>query len=442
MRASNIGRVVLFVLAAAVTATGCDWRTFDDLAKKTPVLAIGAPAGYPAGDDFGPILLPLAAPTDGSAAGRFIATGVNRTAVGVMYFDAAGGVRGDGVSNDALTTLAQGPASAIAEIPGEDLVLLGAPYGSQGEVLTMSVKPPYTTMMFQNVVEGLFGVGVGAGNIGGGAAAERVIVSASTVHVYTDGVATAEHTYPSLGATDPCPIDFSSTLPTRDQANRAVLIAPFTGTAMQIAVGTPSVSGPGHVAIFDFDASTGAITCAVALTATDAHFGRSMTLVDLEGGDGMKDHLLVGAPPMHAYLYKLPITNGQTPAAMVAADATGGGQFGFSVAAFDLDGKAGDEMFVGDPDASVNGTATAGQVTIYTGLTMTKLTATATVPNPLAMHEPKAGNGYGSGIAGMPFCPGIGADGGVAACTVLPLVGSTSKAYAYFTLKKPDPRVK
>jgi hypothetical protein len=42
-----------------------------------------------------------------------------------------------------------------------------------------------------------------------------------------------------------------------------------------------------------------------------------------------------------------------------------------------------------------------------------------------------------------------GADGGVAdagsgaaACTQLPLVGSTSKVYAYFTLKKPDPRVK
>jgi hypothetical protein len=53
----------------------------------------------------------------------------------------------------------------------------------------------------------------------------------------------------------------------------------------------------------------------------------------------------------------------------------------------------------------------------------------------------------------MPFCPanvGVGggdggaaaSDGGVAACTRVPLIGSLSKVYTYFTLKKPDPRVK
>ena len=127
------------------------------------------------------------------------------------------------------------------------------------------------------------------------------------------------------------------------------------------------------------------------------------------------------------------------------------------MAAFDIDGKPGDEMFVGDPDATVNGTTTAGRVSIYTTPAMTLVPAT-TVPNPLAMHEPKAGNGYGSGIAGMTFCPGNfatsgadggaadagggGSDAGAAACVGLPLVGSLSRVYAYFTLKKPDPRAK
>ena len=40
-------------------ATGA---TFDDLEKKTPVLAIGAPSGYAATDSFGSILLAVAPP--------------------------------------------------------------------------------------------------------------------------------------------------------------------------------------------------------------------------------------------------------------------------------------------------------------------------------------------------------------------------------------------
>ncbi|HMF40327.1 MAG TPA: hypothetical protein VKQ32_06525 [Polyangia bacterium] len=436
------GGHLAFALGAAVAvAAGCDWRDFDKLEKTTPVQAIKAPSNYPAGDDFGPILLPLAPPADKSAAGRFIATATNRTSVAVMYVDAAGGVRGDGVNNDALIMLGQWPVVSIAAIPGGTDVLLGSPYGSSGAVLDMNVNPPYTTKTFQNVLEPAFGVGVGAGNIGGAAAPEVVVLSANTLHVYTDGIPTDEHTYASLGAADPCPFEFSTAyLPARDQVSRAVLVAPLLATGTQIAVGTPEPGTPGHVAIFDFDATTGAITCAAALTATDPHFGRSMALVDIDG-DGAKDHLLVGAPPAHAYLYTLPLTSGQAPA-MSVTDPMGGGDFGAAVAAFDIDGKPGDEMFVGDPDATVNGTTTAGKVTIYTGPTMTMVPAT-TVPNPLAMHEPKTGNGYGSGLAGMTFCPGAaGADAGAATCAELPLVGSLSRVYAYFTLKKPDPRVK
>jgi len=451
MRARAVASA-LVVVAVALAAGGCDWRQFDDLKKQTPVLAIGAPSNYPAGEDFGPILLPLAPPADGSAAGRFIGTATYKTSVGVISFDAAGSPSGVGITNDALDLLAQGPVTAIAPFPGGEQVLLGAPASAVGDVLVMDVDPPFQTKTFQELAEGQYGVGLAAWNIAGGAAPEVVVMSSATMHVYADVVLPAtgtEFTRTSSGAADPCPIEFTSALPPRDRNNRAVIIDQLLGSGTQIAVGTPTASGPGHVSIFTFDATNG-ITCAAALTAPEARFGVAMTLVDTNG-DGTKDSLLVGAPPTHAYLFTLPLTNGQAPA-QTATDMTTGGDFGGAVAAFDLDGKPGDEMFVGNPDATAGGSDTAGHVSIFTGAAMT-MVPQATIPNPLAMHEPKTGSGFGSGIASMPFCPGnVGApvgdggaatsDAGVAACTRVPLIGSLSKVYAYFTLKKPDPRLK
>ncbi len=83
---------------------------------------------------------------------------------------------------------------------------------------------------------------------------------------------------------------------------------------MQIAVGTPVMSGTGHVTVFAVDPRRHARRVHVPGRA-DRHrgaFGRAMTLVDLDG-DGVPDHLLVGAPPTHAYLYSLPLSAGQTP---------------------------------------------------------------------------------------------------------------------------------
>jgi hypothetical protein len=181
-------------------------------------------------------------------------------------------------------------------------------------------------------------------------------------------------------------------------------------------------------------------TCPVVLIGNEAQFGRAMTLVDLDAPYGTPDHLLVGSPPTHAYLYSLPLSAGQTPEIVTDPEPMPNGQFGSSVAAFDIDGKTGDEMFIGNPDGSVGGAATAGRVSVYTG-SPPVLVPTTVAPNPLAEHEPGAGHGYGSGIAGMQFCPGSG-DGGVGACKRLPIIGSLSTVYAYFTLNKPDPRVK
>jgi hypothetical protein len=455
---------LLLVLSAVASAAGCDWRSFDDLQKNTPVAAISAPSNYPAKDEFGAILLALGPPPDGSSAGRFIALGSTRASVGVISFDAAGNSSGVGVNGDAINQLMQGPINSIAEIPGAQSVVMGAPTDSFGDVLKMQLDAPrmpgappqYPTMTFQPTVgEAWYGVGVGAGQIGGGAASEVIVLSEKKLHVFVDGQPNNDKVYPPTATDDPaCPLAFSGT-DNRDRLNRAVIVGQLMASGMQIAVGTPVVgSSQGHVSVLDVDLTTGTFTCAAALSATEARFGRSMALVDLDG-DHMPDHLLVGAPPTHAYLYSLPLSTGQAPVG-TATDPTGG-YFGGAVAAFNIDGAPGDEMFVGNPDATVGGATKAGNVTVYAGATMAKLPATA-FPNPLAENQPGGGDGYGSGIVGMTFCPGNvlsggadggtadagtgGADGGIAPCGPLPIVGALSKTFAYFTLKPPDPRVK
>jgi hypothetical protein len=448
-------RAIRVALGMAVVVAGCDWRTFDDLAKTTPVASISAPSNYPAKDQFGSILLAVPPPKDGSSAGRFVATGVTAASVAVVSFDASGSPKAVGVTGSAIDQLKEGPISAIAEVPGERKVVMGAPWTTWGDVLMMELDKPNgdvlypTTTFAPEVGDPGFGIGVGAGNIGMGAAPEIVVLSTSAVHVYVDEQTTNHLMRPTMGASDPCPIEFSTDLPDRDVVNRAVIVGSVLASGTQIAVGTPAVSGAGHVSIFDVDLTTGTFTCSATLSATEAHFGRAMTLVDLVGNDGKPDHLLVGAPPTHAYLYALPLSTGQAPVAM--ATETGATDFGAAVAAFNIDKNPGDEMFVGNPDASVGSTNNAGNVTVYAGTTMTKLASTV-FPNPLAEHDPGAGHGYGSGIVGMTFCPvnmlapgGADAgvvDGGVAACGPIPIIGALSNVFAYFTLNPPDPRLK
>jgi hypothetical protein len=433
------------VLAFGLAAAACDWREFDDLKKKVPVAALEPPSEYPAGNDFGPILLAVPPPSDRSSAGRFVATAVFSTSVAVFSFDAAGNANGVGVTGTAFDQLGQGPVTAVAAVPGNQQVLLGAPASAVGDVLVMNLDPPFQTTTFKTLAEGQFGVGVAAGNFGGGAAPEFVVTSTDTLHVFVDSQSNVDRTHVSAGAADPCPIDFSGALDPLDRANRALIVDTLGGSSMKIAVGTPVATATGgHVAIFDFDAATGAFACAALLTGTEAHFGRAMALVDADG-NGATDHLLVGAPPSHAYLYALPLSTGQAPIATATAS-MGGVSFGAAVAAFDVDGKPGDEIFIGDPGATVNGTTTAGSVSIYstTGTTLALLAPT-TYPNPIAEHDPGSGRGYGSGVAGMLFCPGNVAspsadggtpatDGGAAPCTHLPLVGSLSKVFTYFTI--------
>ena len=73
----------------------------------------------------------------------------------------------------------------------------------------MSLEPPYRHVDVPgDGPEAQYGVGVGAGNIGGGAAPEFVVLSSNTLHVYVDSLPTVDRTYVSPGTADPCPDRF------------------------------------------------------------------------------------------------------------------------------------------------------------------------------------------------------------------------------------------
>ena len=427
--------VVGLSLAGAVAAAGCDWREFDNLKKNTLVASISAPSGYDVTDDFGRIIVPLAPPADGSVAARFVTTATRQTSIAVMTLDAAGQASGTSVEGQPLVALGNDPVRALAAVPGGQQMLLGAPIADLGDVLLMSLTAPYAVTSFQKIGEPEYGGGLAAGQIGGGPAPEFVVTSSTHVHVYVDGQADMHKAQESTTA---CPIAFSVSLPEDVRRNRAVIVAELLASGTQIAVGTPALSGAGNVSIFNFDAATMTFTCALSLTQPESRFGQSMALGDFDG-DGKKD-LLVGAPPNHVYMYRWPVT--ATPTATIASRGTAGAAFGASVAAFNLDGTPGDEALVGDPDADVGGESAAGNVQIFTG-PMLAGPLPSSVPSMLTTFEVKAGDAYGSAVAGLRFCPGAAPDGGTsAACVNLALAGASSRALAYFTVGHPDPRVK
>jgi hypothetical protein len=449
------------VAAALVAHAGCSWTAFDDLRNNTPVRVIGAPSGYPSSDDFGRVMIATSPPADGSAAARAIVSSSQETGVAVMDFDVHGQVSGHTVTADGLTALGSLPVTSMAEVPGGDGVLLGSPSPIGGSVLLMSLAPGFAVSTVASTTsEPGFGEGVAAGNLGGGASAEVVVLSSTQLHVYADGHATSP--LPAVvddGVTAAaCPIYFPTSA--ANQLNRAVTIANLQLTGPQVVVGTPSAipTSPGHVSIFNVDVTGGTVSCSLALSEADPTFGQAIAVGDFDG-DGKSD-LLVGAPPSHVYLFHGPVLANSVPTTITAAN---GISFGAALAAFDLDGFRGDEAFLADRDATVGGQANAGQVLINTGPTL----GTKGSPSVLVDRNAGSGEAYGSTVVALPFCgepAGSGADGGTdaghdgggadagaagthdggAGCEIvrLPLIGSASKLFVYYSLGPTDPRAK
>ena len=291
-----------------------------------------------------------------------------------------------------------------------------------------------------------YGVGVGAGNLGGGTAPDFVVLSADTLHIYVDGLPTIDKTYASSGEPIPVRSGFAL-LDDAERANRAVIVGAAAGERHADRGGDAGHSGIGHVSLFTSTPSVTRSPARWTLTATEAFRPSDDGGRPRSGPDHKPDHLLIGAPPTHAYLYSLPLTARQpavtVPALMCRRSVRRGGR---GVRHRRRPGRRG---VYRQPRRHRQRRHEGRPVNVYTGATLAPLAPT--FPNPLAEHDPGTGHGYGSGIAGLIFCPGAvsSPDGGAARLMAawlrarrLPLVGSLSKVFTYFTLKKPDPRVK
>jgi hypothetical protein len=421
MRARVSSRALALAAPAALAtlaAAGCDWRTFDDLKGRTPVLAVGAPAHY-GSEDFGRTLVPISNRPTG---GRFVVSGAGAPAVAIIDLDAAGNAHGKTVDAQVFGTQ---PITALAEVPGTNEVLMGASGGVAGTVylLTLGDTPDAVVFDTQPLVD-RFGLGVAAGQLAGGDAPELVVAGSDSLTVYVDH--DVNGAVPAAPPPAACPIAMSPALAPRDQLRRPVLVAHVTADpGNQIVVGTPTSGDLGAVSVFTVDA-TGAATCAFAYRGpdvADARFGQALAIGDFDA-DTVPD-LLIGAPPKHAFWVKGPLT-AASPVLPVTLAASTGDELGEAVAAVDVDGKAGDEALVGNPDATVGSDALAGEVQVVTGPMLTKALPT------VRRAQPSTGDAFGIALAALPFCgPGCGTH---APPQPVALMGSSTRALTFFSL--------
>ncbi|HVU52818.1 MAG TPA: VCBS repeat-containing protein [Polyangia bacterium] len=433
MRAARLAPALLALAAAGLAAPGCDWRDFDDLQSRTPVLAVGAPSRFGT-DDFGRTLLPMAKLPAGASGARYVVSAAAQAGIAVVDLDARGQPKSQAIEAPAVDPTE--PLTALAEVPGTGQVLLGAPGAddpSKGTVYLMTLgDTPDVALFDAQPGDDRFGLGVAAGALAGGEAPDFVVVSGDALSVYVDGAT------PGVAMATPPPADctimFSPGFSPRDRLRRAVVVASLTGdpATQQIVVGSPQLDGQGAVSVFTV-AGDGTATCAFTYHGADPRFGHALATGDFDG-DGTLD-LLVGSPPAHAFWIRGPLT--PTSPILPVTLSAGGSELGSAVAAVNVDGKPGDEALVGNPDATVAGGALAGEVHVVTGAALTQELAV------VRRLQPSAGDVLGIALAALPFCTS-GCGTPAAAVQDLVLVGSNARAFTYYDLHlgAADPRAR
>jgi hypothetical protein len=423
-------RAAVLGAAALLAGGGCDWRKFADEADKAPVRSIRAPGGFKE-KVFGRVLLPL---SDGlGSAAAFVSTSINDTNVAVVKVNLAGGVSSTVLSLGSLEALSGSSITALAEVPGTTSatsgprLILGAPrlkdedpFGESYTYLlpdgpAQPINPPFD-----------FGVGRGvlAGPITSAASNDFVIGSDAALLLLAGGSNSAISMF-GAGAAG-CDLAFDINVDNKYKLQRPLRLAKLWAPAdpvFQVVSGNPRLTGTGSVSIFA-SAAGGPVTCVGKITGTEPLFGQSLAVGDFNN-DGQPD-LLVGAPPRNAYVYLGPFPDGLTRAPLAIQDSAGE-DFGYAVLALNIDGQPGDEMLIGDPKATVEGTAEAGRVAAYT-------LGGAGTPSELpsfADLSPEGDGHYGYSVQALRFCTDQPGCADSAAARVL-LVGAENEVYLYF----------
>ncbi|HEY2903348.1 MAG TPA: FG-GAP repeat protein [Polyangia bacterium] len=439
----------LALAVVGLTATSCNWQDVDKDSQNTPVLSLGAPDKFGTKDDFGRIVIPITAPSENDGvAGRFLVSGATGTALALVELDAAGKSTTTNISSPAFSgpNMTDGfPLNAIAEIPGPKpgKVLAAAKAIRDGSTVIYTATLGGTfdgTVVLATDTEAWLGIGVAAGDlkVGDATLPEYVVASPDFIHVYVDGKADGALTWPAaVGGTD-CPVSLpGGSDPNKIPLSRPILIGHFwgEGTDPQIAFSTFGSFGAATKGSVSFlSVSAAGLSCLGTLPGAEEDFGQSLGVGDFNGD--LKPDLIVGAPPLKAYVYIGPLA-GTSPGIVLPSDPAVATQFGAAVGSINLDGAGMDMAIVGDPSAPVSGSSQAGTAQLFS-FGGSKATPTVTTGMLLAAHDPAANAAYGSSVTGLPFC-GTCATG---SAPRIPVVGAGGRVLTYFTLGKTDLRMK
>jgi hypothetical protein len=430
--------------AISIGAVGCDWREFDKVLAKAPVLSLGAPEGYTS-RDVGRVVVPLTVPPARMAtvSARFLIAGTETPSLAVVDLDSAGQATMRVASKVEIMDMA-GEANAVVKSAVElrdGRVLLGTPSYSlnpqqvvRGRIYFLTLVDTAAGTEFKLTRGGdpagrvEYGLGVAAGRLTG--TAEDLVVASQHDVVLLEGGNEAA----------PIPNQPQCALALDDAALekyrfRALAVGDLiVGGNDEVAVGVPREGAEaGRVVILQRAAD--GLNCPVVIEAPMRmpRFGNAVVAADFTG-DGTVD-LLVGAPPSRAFLYAGPFVAG-TPPRMTAElkhptlpDTAATGDFGFRVLGADLDGKAGLEMLVSAPDLPSGDEAAAGIVFAFKG--------DRTLLNEISDNSPSADASFGFSLASLNFTPrGCGTSRSVL------LVGAVREVFTFFRVPggPADPR--